>query len=127
MDRTMRHKGWKNAHLEEIEIGWKQLIRKLEQDFGDGLDLQAVLFLIGIQELGKGNKKYTKDQKLEVFHVAICTLLEPYGYYTFEGLDPDGYPHWKQLENLPSLTAGQQMLLMKQAILDYFSALFQEG
>lgn len=107
--------------LHEIEDQWKKLILDLEKQFGDGLDLQAVLMLIGVQELGKGYRKFNKDQKLEVLHIAICTLLEPYGYYKFEGQDEDGYPHWSTVENLPPLKPGQQSFLMKQSILDYFA------
>jgi hypothetical protein len=107
--------------LHEIEDQWKKLILDLEKQFGDGLDLQAVLMLIGVQELGKGYRKFNKDQKLEVLHIAICTLLEPYGYYKFEGQDEDGYPHWSTVENLPPLKPGQQAFLMKQSILDYFA------
>lgn len=107
--------------LHEIEDQWKKLILDLEKQFGDGLDLQAVLMLIGVQELGKGYRKFNKDQKLEVLHIAICTLLEPYGYYKFEGQDEDGYPHWSTVENLPPLKPGQQSFLMKQSVLDYFA------
>jgi hypothetical protein len=112
------------SSLHEIEDQWKKLILKLEVQFGDGLDLQAVLMLIGVQELGKGYRKFNKDQKLEVLHIAICTLLEPYGYYKFEGQDEDGYPHWSTVENLPPLKPGQQSFLMKQSIIDYFSDYF---
>jgi hypothetical protein len=112
------------SSLHEIEDQWKKLILKLEVQFGDGLDLQAVLMLIGVQELGKGYRKFNKDQKLEVLHIAICSLLEPYGYYKFEGQDEDGYPHWSTVENLPPLRPGQQSFLMKQSIIDYFSDYF---
>ena len=53
-------------------------------------------------------------------HIAICTLLAPYGYYEYEGLDKDGWPHWKVNEKLPSLKPGNQLQLMKQAVVDYF-------
>lgn len=112
------------SSLHEIERQWNILLKKLENDFGDGLDLQAVLMLIGVQELGKGYRKFNKDQKLEILHIAICTLLEPYGYYHFEGHDEDGYPHWTATETLPALKPGQQSFLMKQAIVDYFAAYY---
>ncbi len=109
------------SSLKELEGRWKKLIAQLETQFGDGLDLQGVLMLVGVQELGKGYKKFNKDQKLEVLHIAICTLLEPYGYYRFEGTDEDGYPHWTLEESLPPLKPGQQAFLLKQSLLDYFS------
>ena len=100
---------------------WEFLLQKLSNQFGD-LDMQGVIFLIGVQELGKGYQKFKKDEKLEVMHVAICTLLEPYGHYEFIGRDADGWPHWKTNEKLPPLKPGQQAVLMKQAIIDYFKS-----
>ena len=111
------------SHLQMIEKQWKELLKSLNSQFDGDLDLQAVLFLIGVQELGKGKVKYSKDQKLELMHIAICTLLEPFGYYNFAGHDQDGFPHWELNEQLPPLSPGQQMALMKESILDYFVAL----
>lgn len=111
------------SHLQMIEKQWKDLLKSLNNQFDGDLDLQAVLFLIGVQELGKGRVKYSKDQKLELMHIAICTLLEPFGYYNFAGHDQDGFPHWELNEQLPPLSPGQQMALMKESILDYFVAL----
>src|ERR1035437_8275805 len=103
----------------ELEIEWKKLLSELTPKFGD-LDLQGVIFLIGVQELGKGYQKFKKDEKLEVMRIAICTLLEPYGHYEFIGRDADGWPHWKTNEKLPALKPAQQHLLMRQAIIEYF-------
>lgn len=111
------------SHLQTIEKQWKELLKSLNNQFDGELDLQAVLFLVGVQELGKGRIKYSKDQKLELMHIAICTLLEPFGYYNFAGHDEDGFPHWELNEQLPPLLPGQQMALMKESILDYFVAL----
>ncbi len=107
----------------ELEKNWNQVVKKLEDQFGGELDLQGILFLIGVQELGKGYRKFSKDEKVDVMHVAISTLLEPYGYYEYEGLDSDGWPHWKRNEKLPPLTADQQTKLMQEAIVDYFKNL----
>ncbi len=84
------------------------------------MDFDAILFVIGLQELSKPYKKYRKDEKLEVMHVAICALLEPYGFYEYEGRDSDGWPHWKIKDSIPHLEPRQQNKLMIDAILDYF-------
>ena len=102
------------------EKEWNDLFRLLKKQFGEDLDMQGLLFLIGLQETGKTFTKLNKDQKLDVMHVAICTLLEPFGYYIFEGTDADGWPHWKNGEKLPYLKANDQEKLMKEALLDYF-------
>jgi hypothetical protein len=105
---------------EEVDLSYLKVLESLAPQFGEGIDEQAILFLIGIQELGKGKVKLKKEEKLDVMHIAICTLLSPYGYYEYEGLDKDGWPHWKVNEKLPPLKPAQQHLLIKQAIVEYF-------
>jgi hypothetical protein len=105
----------------EFENSWNAVIKKISEPYGADLDVQAILFLIGVQELGMGYKKFTKDQKLDVIHIAICTLLSQYGYYDYEGVDADGWPHWKATEKLPHLKPLQQSHLMRQAIVEYFN------
>jgi hypothetical protein len=99
---------------------WEILQKKLSERFDGEMDYDAILFMIGLNELGKFHRKYKKDQKLEVMHVAICTLLEPYGFYEFEGVDAEGWPHWKLKEHLPHLEAKQQNKLIIDSIIDYF-------
>lgn len=99
---------------------WQLLQQKMKDRFGQEMDYDAILFLIGLQELGRPFKKYKKDEKLEVMHVAVCTLLEPYGFYEFLGRDDDGWPHWKLVEHLPHLEAKQQNRLITDAIVEYF-------
>ena len=107
---------------EELKEDWYNLLEKLSKQFpGDGdLDLDGVLLLIGTQELQMGFIKMKKDVKINVLHVAICTVLEPYGYYEFEKRDDEGWPHFKSIKPLPTLRAGEQAILMKQAVVNYF-------
>lgn len=107
---------------EQLKERWEQLVTILSDRFADGdtLDLDAIIYLIGVQELGKFNKKFKKDEKVNLMHIAICRLLEPYGYYEFDYFDEDGWPHYKVKEELPPLKAGEQSILMKGAIVDYF-------
>lgn len=104
-----------------FENKWHSFERKLSEEFGDELDLQSILFLIGIQELGFGYRKYSKDEKLNVIHVAVCTLLEDYGYYTYEGRDPEGWPHYKLDKSIPHLSDKEQERLIKEAVMQYFT------
>lgn len=101
---------------------WEQVVSKLSHQFADGdtLDLDAIIYLIGLQELQQPHRQFTKDQKLELMHIAICRLLEPYGFYVFDFIDDDGWPHYKVKEQLPFLKAGEQSILMKEAIVNYF-------
>jgi hypothetical protein len=104
----------------EIEKKWKILFSDLEKKFGGDLSLDAIIFMIGVDVLGKGFQKLSKDQKLDVMHISVCHLLTPYGFYNFEGRDKDGWPHWSRAEKLPPLNGNQQETLMKEAILQYF-------
>lgn len=101
---------------------WNRLVRQLSDTFsqGEDIDLDGILFLIGVQELGKGYQKFKKDEKVNLIHIAICRVLEPYGYYAFEGVDADGWPHYKLVQNLPYLKPGEQSWLMKEAVIQYF-------
>jgi len=105
-----------------VEIKFKELVAELDKTFGGGLDTQSILFLIGVQELGKGHQKFNKRQKTELMHVAVCTVLEPYGFYRLIGRDEDNWPHFEFLKELPPLDERQQQHLMKEAILAYFKA-----
>ena len=98
------------------------LVEKLSTQFADGdaIDLDSIIYLIGVQELGKGHSVFKKDEKVNLMHIAICRLLEPYGYYMFDYFDEQGWPHYTIKEELPNLKAGEQSILMKDAIVNYF-------
>ena len=110
------------ARDEQLKERWTQVEQKLSQQFADGekLELDAIIYLIGLQELGQVHRRFKKDHKLDLMHIAICRLLEPYGYYEFDFFDDDGWPHYKIVEELPQLKAGEQQVLMKEAIVQYF-------
>jgi len=107
---------------EQLKKRWTKVVEKLSARFADGdpLDLDAIIYLIGVQELGQFNRKFKKDHKLDLMHIAICKLLVPYGYYEFDYVDQDGWPHYRIKEQLPPLRAGEQSVLMKDAIVNYF-------
>ena len=107
---------------QELKERWDLVVEKLSIQFADGdtLDLDAIIYLIGFQELGQIGKKFKKDHKLDLMHIAICKLLTPYGYYEFDFVDEDGWPHYSTKEELPHLKAGEQSILMKEAIVNYF-------
>lgn len=106
----------------QLKERWEVLVERLSAQFSDGdpLELDAIIYLVGVQELGQYHKKYKKDEKLNLMHIAICRLLEPYGYYVFDYFDDEGWPHYTIKEELPPLKAGEQSVLMKEAIVGYF-------
>ncbi|MEO9257221.1 MAG: hypothetical protein ABI207_02500 [Crocinitomicaceae bacterium] len=105
----------------DIELRFQKLLAKLDEEFGGGLDVQSILFLVGVQELGQGFRVFKKEEKLDLMHIAICTILMPYGHYEFIGRDDDNWPHFELLKQIPQLNQKDQEHLMKEALLDYFA------
>lgn len=111
--------------ISSLKEKWGFLVEKLTDKFSEGeeLNLDGIIYLIGVQELGQGYRTFKKDEKLNLMHIAICKLLEPYGYYEFDFFDEEGWPHYKVITELPNLKPGEQTILMKEAILSYFESL----
>jgi hypothetical protein len=108
----------------EINIKWKELQERIARDFdSDTPDVKVMLFLIGVQELGQGPKKFSKRQKEELMHIATCKLMSLMGFYELEGLDQDGWPHWKLIKTIPNYTLLEQEMLMRSLIINYFDEL----
>jgi hypothetical protein len=105
---------------EALENEWTFLINKLKEKFGKKPDLQGVLFLIGIQELGKGNQTFSKEEKQDLMHIAICKLMSYGGYYELEGVDEQGWPHWKLIKKLPFFDILSQEELLQMYAVEYF-------
>lgn len=104
----------------DLFVRWMNLEQKLVERFGKKPDLEAVLFLIGIQEYGELREKYTKEQKQDLIHVAICSLLAQSGYFVFDKTDDEGWPHFKQLKAIPNLGVKEQEDFIKDHVLLYF-------
>jgi len=106
----------------QLKERWELLVDKLSAQFADGdpLDLDAIIYLVGVQELGQLHRRFKKDHKLDLMHIAICKLLSPYGYYELDFVDDEGWPHYTIKEELPHLKAGEQSVLMKEALVNYF-------
>ena len=108
--------------MEELNQQWNKVQEFVKKRFDEQLDIQAILFVIGLQELGQNHQQLKKEQKLDVIHIGICTVLSPLGYYKKLGLDNDGWPHFKNIKKLPREIQGeQQEMLMKRAIIQYFN------
>jgi hypothetical protein len=105
----------------ENERQWEELLIKLGHTIGKKpADLKSVLFLIGVQELGKGVKNFSKEEKRDLMHIAICKVLSLSGFYELEGLDESGWPHWKLMKKLPHFDVLEQEKLLKMHVLEYF-------
>ena len=109
----------------QLEFEWLRVRHWVKDRFGkkELPDLNAVLFAIGMQEVGKAQPKYSKEEKQDLMHVAICHLLEEEGYFQFEGLDADGWPHWKSLVPVDIKGVAAQEILLRRKVVEYFAPL----
>ncbi len=109
----------------EVNIKWPALQQRIAHDFDTDIpDIKVMLFLIGIQELGKGPGKFSKRQKEELMHIATCRLFSELGFYELEGVDQDGWPHWRLVKPIPAYTILEQEMLMKSLIISYFNDIY---
>lgn len=106
----------------ELKGRWEKLIDLLTEQFSEGaeIEVEGVLYLIGLQEFGKPHERLKKEDNVNLIHIGLCTVLEPYGYYRFDFIDEQGWPHFELVEPLPNLKPGEQSILVKNGIVDYF-------
>lgn len=105
---------------DDLQQRWWDLEARLVERFGKKPDMEAILFLIGIQEFGQIKEKFTKEQKQDLMHVAVCSLLSLSGYYELERIDESGWPHFRQLKAMPAMSLAEQENFLKDHVLLYF-------
>lgn len=109
----------------DLERNWEKLLNELAKVIGKKpKDLNAVLFLIGVQELGRGAKPYSKEEKQDLMHIGICKALSLSGFYELEGHDKDGWPHWRVIKKIPHFDLIEQERVLKLHVLEYFDKEF---
>lgn len=109
----------------EFDFEWLQVRHRVKDLLKkDALpNLNAILFLIGVQELGRWKREFTKEEKQDLMHIAVCRLLSYEGFYEFEGRDADGWPHWKSLKPFKLKGVKEQEQLLKIKVIQYFKEL----
>lgn len=108
--------------MEQFEERWKAVEALLEERFGKVPDMEGILFLIGMNEFGQGPKrlKFTKEQKQDLMHIAVCTLLSQEGYYELQGHDEEGWPHFVMTREVEVADMAGQEQLLKECVIRYF-------
>ncbi|WP_151086591.1 hypothetical protein [Hymenobacter baengnokdamensis] len=107
----------------EFNQRWDELLTAMQERFGRRPDLNALLLLIGVQELGQGVAEFTKEQKQDLMHIATCKLFSLSGHYALERTDEEGWPHYKLLTPVPFANLKEQERMLKWHILEYFDSL----
>lgn len=113
---------------ETTKMKWYKIVFAIKKDFGKKPDMNGLLFLIGMRELGI-SKELSKDEKMDIMHVATCALLALDGYYELESYDAEGWPHYKQLKQLPYADMLKQETFLKRLVVKYYDAhqLFEDS
>jgi hypothetical protein len=107
--------------MENFAERWFATEQMLKDRFGKVPDMEGILFLIGINELGNTpRKKFSKEQKQDLMHIAVCTLLSQEGYYEYLGRDGDGWPHFEEVAAVPVAGLKNQEQLLKECVVRYF-------
>ena len=108
------------SYTTELGEKWEQLMLRLTEDFGKRPTLEALLFLIGVRELGAHPREFTKEEKQDLMHIAICELLSFVEYFEYSGRDPHGWPHYKPLRKPSVGGLSEQESLLRACAVQYF-------
>ncbi|MCB2378628.1 hypothetical protein LGH70_13590 [Hymenobacter sp. BT635] len=110
----------------QFEARWWELMNEMRARFGKKPDLNALLLLIGVQELGQGAGPFTKEQKQDLMHIATCRLFSLSGHYALDHVDEEGWPHYTLVRPVPFANLKEQERMLKWHILEYFEAFMKE-
>ena len=106
-----------------VEESWKKVEEFIETSIGKiPQDLKGYLFLIGVQTLGKGPKNFTREEKQDLIHIAICEIFTLKGYYQLDYKDDQGWPHYKIINKIPHEKLFGQEAIIKEQIITYFES-----
>lgn len=117
------------AETWEVDFEWLRVKHLVKDAMGrDSLpDLNAILFLVGVQELGRWKTEFTKEEKQDLMHIAVCRLMSYDGHYAFDGRDDDGWPHYVLLKPFTTKGVKEQSEYLKKKLIQYFQEWEQEG
>jgi len=105
----------------DLDRAWAALLTEVGKIIGKRpKDLNGILFLIGVQELGQGNRVFSKEEKQDLMHIGICKVLSFSGFYELQGQDSDGWPHWTLVKKLPHFDLLEQEKFLKWHVIEYF-------
>ena len=104
-----------------VKDKWGTIMEFMTKTFGKKPDMEAMLYIIGTRELGDhAHREFSKDEKVNLLHIAVCKLLRQSDYYQLDGLDKDGWPLWKNIKEVPFLNIFEQETFLRHHIIAYF-------
>ncbi|WP_276132755.1 hypothetical protein [Polluticoccus soli] len=107
--------------MENFEQRWAKVEELMLERFGKLPDMEGILFLIGVNEFGNlPRRKFSKEQKQDLMHVAVCSLLSRRGYFEYTGRDEDGWPHYAPVQSVEATGLAAQEQVLKECVIEYF-------
>ena len=113
----------KSEEEKSMALRWYEVRNRVKNEFSQRPDINAMLFLIGMNEVGMVKDTWEKEEKQDLMHVAVCRLCAQDGYFKLIGTDEDGWPHYEAVAHMPKLVLKEQDELLKRRIIEYFEAL----
>lgn len=109
-----------DTNTDRLQI-WQNILHFIRSRFGKKPDMDAILFIIGMRELGMiSEKPFKKDDKVSLMHIATCKILSYSGHYKLTGTDQDGWPVWELIKPVPDMALLQQESYIREHIIEYF-------
>jgi hypothetical protein len=103
---------------------WDELCEYLSDKFGSEVDLNGVLFLVGVRERGLVPQQFSKEEKLSLMNLGSCILLKRMGLVDETGTDDDGWPVFKQKALVPEVSEARKKKTLQDCALQYFKEVF---
>jgi hypothetical protein len=105
---------------------WEEFLLKASQHFKVMANLEFLMFVMGIQELGQGYKAYSKQEKTDLIALAQCKLMSMSGYTSENGRDIDGWPLYEVLIDEKELAPSSKDQLLKKNLILYFEPVINQ-
>ena len=104
-----------------LKARWDVLIVRLADRFQRTPDIEALLFLIGIQSVGRGYEpELPKERKQSLIMEGSYLAFETLGVYSRVGMERNGFWIWEKNFDLPKMSVEDQEKLLQIGILNYF-------
>lgn len=105
---------------------WTGLCEHLGKQFGMEVDLNGILFLVGIRERGLTLQPFTREEKLSLINLGSCTLYLEMGLVESCGSDAEGWPIFKQKSLAPTIPEERKKKVLQDCALRYFNRIIPE-
>jgi hypothetical protein len=103
---------------------WAELCELLGKQFDLEVDLNGVLYLVGIRERGLTLQPFTKEEKLSLINLGSCTLYLEMGLLEKTGTDAEGWPVFSQKALAPSIPEERKHKILQDCAIRYFSKIY---